>query len=425
MIQTNKPYFRAFFLLILPLFFLFFTACEEEPSGIGIDLKLPEQRLNVFFSDTSRFQALTFTQDSVRSDEPAVSLLGSMDDPVFGNSKANILTQIVLSERLYPGENAHVDSLLFIIKPGGFYGDENSEFNLSVFQSKTRVYKDSAYYSNLNVTDSLDINSVGSTTYLPGDSLIKIYLNPTFGDWLISDTSALVSQSAFQDHFNGFYVSAEDYLGGTGAVTYIDLLSAETQIIMYYGNSEEDSLVYPFDINTTSARINLFDHNPSTADEAQKIHHLDDNIEDTISYVQGMAGVYTKLVLPFFETWRDSIPMAVNQAQIIISLYDTSSTQDYLPANEYDLFVKNEDGQLNVIFDNYLGANYFGGTLEDGEISFNIATHLQDYLDGKTDENEFYLFVKSQAYIPNRSILTSSLNSKNLKFRLTYTRYSD
>ena len=55
MFQTYKPFYRALIILIFPLFFLFFVACEEEPSGIGIDLKLPEQRLNVFFSYTSKF----------------------------------------------------------------------------------------------------------------------------------------------------------------------------------------------------------------------------------------------------------------------------------------------------------------------------------------------------------------------------------
>lgn len=425
MIQTYKPFYRALIILIFPLFFLFFVACEEEPSGIGIDLKLPEQRLNVFFSDTSKFEALTYTIDSIRSDDQTYSLIGAIDDPVFGRSYANFITQLVLSERLYPGENAKVDSLVIILKPVSFYGDENSEFTINMHQSLTRIYKDSAYYSDMNVADSIVIDPVGTATFLPGDTLIKVFIDPGFAEWMISDTSALVSQSAFQDHFNGFFISAEDYVGGTGAITSIDLISPETQIILYYNNSAEDSLRYFFDINTSTARINLFEHDQSTADPAFKINHLDDDIEDTVAYVQGIAGVFTKLKLPFFETWKDSMPMAVNQAEIIISLYDTSSTLPLMPAEEYDLYVKDENGNYTLIFDNYLGADYFGGVLKDGEITFNVATHLQDYLAGSTDENEFHLFVKTQAYNPNRTIITSSLNSKNLKFRLTYSRYSE
>ncbi len=424
MIQTYKSLYRTFFIIISPLFFLFFVACEEEPSGIGIDLKLPEQRLNVFFTDTSKFEALTYTLDSIRSDDQTYSLLGAIDDPVFGRSDAAFITQIVLSDRFEPGENAKVDSMVFILKPVSFYGDENSEFTINMHQSLIRIYKDSAYYSDMSVADSIGINPVGTASFLPGDTLIKVFIDPSFADWMISDTSALVSQSAFQDHFNGFFISAEDYVGGTGAITSLDVISAETQIIMYYSNSEADSLSYFFDINTSTARINLFDHDQSAADAAYKINHLDDDIEDTVAYVQGIAGVFTKLKLPFFETWKDSMPLAVNQAEIIISLYDTSSTQPLMPAEEYDLYVKDENGNYTLIFDNYLGANYFGGVLEDGEITFNVATHLQDYLDGKTDENEFHLFVKTQAFNPNRTIITSSLNSKNLKFRLTYSRYT-
>ena len=119
------------------------------------------------------------------------------------------------------------------------------------------------------------------------------------------------------------------------------------------------------------------------------------------------------------------MPLAVNQAEIILSLYDTASIQELLPAEEYELLVKDEEGQFVRIFDNFLGANYFGGVLDDGEIRFNIATHLQDYLEGKNDQNEFYFFVRSQAFTSNRGILTSSLNSKNLKFKFTYTRLSE
>ena len=425
MMQPFKTLFRSFFILILPMYSIFFVACEEEPSGIGIDLKLPDQRLDVFFSDTNKIQAYTFTQDSIRSDEPIYSLLGTINDPVFGTADPSFILHILLSEKLYPGENVKVDSLIFIIKPYSFYGDETSEFTLNIYQSLTRIYQDSMYYSNMDVSDSIGINPVGTTNYLPGDSIIMAYLDPTFGEWLLSDTSALVSQSAFQDHFNGFYLTANEFFGGTGAITNMDMISAVTRVSLYYSNSEEDSLFYEFDINSSTAKINLFDHDLSTADDAFKINHLNDNIEDTVSYIQGIGGVYTKLTFPFCETWKDSMPLAVNQAEIILSLYDTSSIQEFLPANEYDLLVKDEEGQFVRIFDNFLGASYFGGVLDDGEIRFNIATHLQDYLEDKNDQNEFYLFVKSQAFTPNRSILTSSLNSKNLKFKFTYTRLSE
>ena len=132
MTQTFKTLFRSFFILILPLYSLFFVACEEEPSGIGIDLKLPDQRLDVFFSDTNKIQAYTFTQDSIRSDEPIYSLLGTINDPVFGTANASFLTQILLSEKLYPGENVKVDSFLFIIKPFSLFYSFSYILNKSI-----------------------------------------------------------------------------------------------------------------------------------------------------------------------------------------------------------------------------------------------------------------------------------------------------
>ncbi|RLD31358.1 MAG: hypothetical protein DRI73_08870, partial [Bacteroidetes bacterium] len=304
-------------LLIFPVFLSFLFSCEEPPTGIGIDFKLPDQRLDVRYSDTNTVIGLVYTMDSIRADEPSYSLLGSKNDPVFGTANAAFITQLVLSDRFEPGNNARADSIILFLLKKDLYGDENAQMNLSVWHSFNTIYLDSAYYSNFNALDSLGPELIGSVDYLAGDSIIKVSLDTAFGNWLISDEDALVSQAAFQNHFKGLYIKSENISGGNGGITLIDVLSSQSGMVLYYGNSEQDSLGFVFEMNNQAARVAIFNHDYTTADESTKIQYLNDDIQDTVIYVQGMSGVYTKLSLPFLDVWKDSMPMAVNLAEFI------------------------------------------------------------------------------------------------------------
>jgi len=297
--------------------------------------------------------------------------------------------------------------------------------NMEVYQSFKTIYLDSMYYSNLNLSDSIGTVPLGVQSYTLVDSVIKVYLDPGFGDWLISDTSALVSQSEFQSHFKGFYVTSEELFVGSGGITIINLLSFGSKLELYYRNSETDSLSFDFEIDTYAAKVNLFEHDYSTADEATKIQHLNDHVEDSVVYVQGMAGTFTKLLIPNLSVWKDSMPLAVNHAEFVINMYDEFSNQVFPSAEEFDMMVKNQDETYERPIDSYFGNEYFGGQLNDSIVKFTITTQIQDYLEDKNENNEFYLFVRHQEYKPNRSIFSSPINSNKLKFRFTYTRIKE
>ncbi len=423
MLKLNKRTVLLFF----PVLFLFLFSCEEPSSDIGIGFKLPDQRMNVYNSDTITVTGLVYTMDSIRGDDPVYSLLGERLDPVFGTAKASIVTQLRLSDRFEPGDGAKTDSLFLILLKKDVYGDENSMMHLTVRQSFNTIFLDSTYYSNFNVHDSLGTEILGEVDYLAGDSIIRIALDTSFGNWLISDPDALVSQAAFQSHFKGLYLESENISGGEGGLTILDLLSANSFLAFYYSNNITDSLRFGFEINTQTARISIFEHDYTTADEATKIRHLNDGIQDTVIYAQGMSGVYTKISLPNFETWRDSMPMAINMAEFILELDDTTSIalEANPPANAYDLLLKDENGQFALPIDTQFGEDYSGGSLDTSTVHFRVTQHLQDYLEGKNDLTDFYLYVRSQKTVPNRTIFNSPSNSNKLKFRFIYTRMKE
>ena len=111
-ISFNLKTALQFFILLL----LFLVACEKDPSEIGLNFKAHE-KLNIYFTDTLTISALTYSQDSTRSDETPYALTGTINDMVFGNSEAAFLAQVRLPEAFHPGENIIVDSLILFLLP--------------------------------------------------------------------------------------------------------------------------------------------------------------------------------------------------------------------------------------------------------------------------------------------------------------------
>jgi len=423
--QQVSKYFSGNFLLFL-LSIVFLYSCEEAPNELGLNLQKSNSEFRVGFTDTISVESYTLTQDSVRSDKAIYSPSGTFIDPVFGTTEASLVTQLRLSTPLDPGNGVHIDSLVLFLLTADHYGDDNSEMKLKVYESFKHLYLDSIYYSNMDISDSIGINPVGEETIFATDSIIKIYLDPLLGEKLLSDSAALQSQAGFLSFFQGLYFAPPEILSGNGAIINFNLLSFDSKLTVYYGNNVEDSLSYDFIINSSSARVNLFRHDYTTADPGQKINHLDDGIQDSVIYVQGNSGVMSRIDIPYFDVWKDSLPLVVNKMEMILSVSPNDSLNQKIDSLPYqlNLLLKNSDGNFQIVSDFIYGVDYFGGILDNNEYHFTLTNQFQNYLmnGDPTEKNQFYLIVENGNYLSNRAVLTSSLNSLKLHFRFTYTK---
>ena len=138
----------------------------------------------------------------------------------------------------------------------------------------------------------------------------------------------------------------------------------------------------------------------------------------------GMGGVYTLIDLSFLESWRDTMPVAINNAEIIVSLsaYDPFSEM-FPPPEKLELKTMNENNDFIFVIDAFLGDDYFDGKLdeENGLYHFKITTQLQDFLE-KTDDLTVYLFVGDSNISPDRVVLSNGENSNKIQLKLTYSR---
>jgi len=119
---------------------LVFAGCEK-PGVIGLDVQPESDQFNVLFSDTSTIIAKTILEDSIRADEPILSLLGAYEDPVFGYTAASLYTQFSMTtNNVGFGSSFVPDSLVLTIGYNGSYGPSPSAQTVNVYRLTEDIY---------------------------------------------------------------------------------------------------------------------------------------------------------------------------------------------------------------------------------------------------------------------------------------------
>ena len=411
----------VFLLIILVSFLAAAVSCEDDPTDIGLELKSVLGRVQPVYVDTLMVNTSVWTFDSLRTDHSSRLLLGNVMDPVFGWTNATIATQYRLSNPWTPGNNADVDSVKLFLTVGDYTGNEVTEQKIKVYESFRTLRIDTIYYSNFQMEDSISEWPVGSATFHPGDSMVTIYLSKTFGRKIMRDTGVLKDQALFLSHFKGFYITTEKVVQpGDGGAIAINLLSAETYLAIYYHNDLSNSLMYPFYINGYCARLGMYEHRYDEAPAETAIRYLNQEKSDSVFYVQGMCGVYTKLTIPGLVRYRDS-SIVLNNVRLEIPVHDDPMGTLIRKPSLLALRVK-RDTVFQDVIDRDAPEFYDGVYSEDDNIyPVNFTGHVQEYLKGKNDDTAFYLMNDAPSFAMDRVILNSWYNSEPMRLILIYT----
>ena len=126
-----------------------FSACNKADSTLGLNALDPSDLLNATQVDTFMLETYTVVEDSVITDNPAFSLLGSYNDPQFGTFDASFYTQLRLSG-INPNfgdiSTITVDSIVLGLEYAGYYGKFNQQ-TIEVYQLTESIDLDSTYYA--------------------------------------------------------------------------------------------------------------------------------------------------------------------------------------------------------------------------------------------------------------------------------------
>jgi len=449
------------------------TSCNE-PSLIGAEVVDPD-RADVELTDTLTLLATTVNGDSVQTynslDLLVSYLCGNLDDPIFGNSKATINTQLRLTgqpdstvfQNSIPNNEAFLDSVVLVLEydTARFYGLLNSNLDLTVSILNEDMDNNENYYSDQDfsagevlVSESINPNDfiVDSSYFFTfdGDSiyppLVRITIDKNHNliqNFLFNENSWPYYQNddALLEVFKGIKIEVTDSNPTKDVIMAFNLRSSVAGLYLYYRapSAADPSIIndvaYRFRVNTTAAQMVNFKHDYS----GSIVNSFIDNTisGDSLVFIQGLAGLNTKLEIPYARNLQNVI---VNQAQLELTVASILPDDEPIfyddPVTQLFISKKDEDGNLTVISDLEaaiaLGSlsGVFGGNLTEvnrnnvviQKYTMNISDHLQDIVDGIEPNDEIFISALSKSQNAQRIILFGPGHSTYpAKLNLTYT----
>lgn len=405
-------------------------ACKDP--ALGLETQPEGDAVGLLRTDTLTLEAATEREDSVRSDELSLNLLGAMNDPALGKIRASIYMQCrTTSSTIDVGTNPLADSIVLVLPYRNYYGDVtklNGLQKFKVYRVIQPFYKDSTYYSN----DSLAIepNLLGATGYITPalrDSVpvtgkkeapqLRIRLNNGLANDILTSGTALSSADNFVAFLNGLYVTAEtrDEQAGRGAILDFALTSG-ARLDVFFHNDANDSLRLSFPVNENSARVNRYHHSylPSVLNAIGNTQ-----VGETQLFTHTMGGLRTRVRLPFLQQWKANRNLIVHQAKLTVYVSDGSTTT-YAPNPQHNLILRSNDGTLLVSPDLAVNnASYSGGTYNSStqSLEFNITRFIQGRLKGVITLEDFYIQPTSTGVSAYRTLLNGT-KAASRPFRL-------
>lgn len=424
-------------LLILLIGLFILQACKKE-GDIGLEQQIDEQGLYGKLVDTCSIKMFTVKDDSNIASNFVRNQLGEFFDPILGKTKASVAFQATLPKNNVDfGTGATLDSIVLVlgypnVKTERFFGDSSSRMDINVYQLTENISNDSIYYSNKNY--SYNTTAIGTKNYKPSpndtltiqnirtgkaDTVAKVYpqlrirLADAFGNELLAKSGqvALSSNAAFLDAYKGFYITASK-TSGDGGIMSFDLTNTNRSYIVLYYKSGTDTTNFVFNINSSSANVNKYEHDYTGTDVALQL--LDSTRGNDVSYMQSLSGLRTKLRLPTLENLLDSGEIAVNKAELIVKVA-TGTESPYTPFSTIAFKGRYSDNSEVL-----LNSGAYNATTKEYKI--DVTRSIQYVLNKKLVLKELYLEDNSKQINPRRTIISGVNSSTPIKLRIFYTK---
>jgi|WetSurSiteA1Bulk_404760.scaffolds.fasta_scaffold25240_2 hypothetical protein len=420
---------------------MFFAgSCEDPPSLSGVEL-LPDSDFVTIKGDLLPVKSYTIYRDSIASNQPSVSYLGSIYDPYFGTTTCEFVSQLRLGA-VWEEDNFTVDSVKLFLQLLNVSGDTASKHYLRMSEIADVIYTTSTYYSSRAVAHTgysvpdIELPALNADTV----NNLEMHVDTTFGSYLMRNQSMLF-HSSDTDDFRTFFRGLHFQLISPGDPIFISLsvASPSTSYHNYFEVSGHDAfgssvvMTFLLDAVTTNASFNLYKHDYSTGEAGKKIEHINDLSHiDTLSYAQTFNGLRTKLLLSNLDSIKKAPEMkgiSVNKARLKLPVFYDNDLykRSTLPATLYLQYITTTGRRYYVP---ETGTYFYGGsadttaTLEvDDVYNLNIASFIQNYLDDTADTilPELELFILPTA--GHNVILKANHSSRPVNFEFTYTKF--
>ncbi len=356
-------------------------SCDKDFNTIGTDL-VNEDHFDINTLETTTVATENFRLEGVhpvQTDNLPYTVLGYYNDPIYGNTTANVLSQVELSEYGKDfGSNPVITKVILSIpyysrkistddngastyELDSVYGTGEmkislykSDYFLNDFDPSTNFEERQKYYSDADATfaphsfgnpanliyEKLDLNVAADELEVPyvddaGDTQKK-YFSPRLRDstnldiadfnWLIdpNNATAISTKSEFKNFYRGIYIKTEL---ATGSGTFFGVDLAQVNIEVKYEYDDPDGGVDPLESSIrllfSGNRVNTFTNNFSYTEDADKI------------YLKGGEGAMVKIDLfdPVSDDDRTSVELSDIQDQAENWLINEANIEFYVDEN--------------------------------------------------------------------------------------------
>ena len=444
--RLNSRSNSIFFVLkpaLLAVAVLFVISCEEGPTKLGSDLLPSNDFVTIGSTDTLSVWSYTMYNNSVPTNDPNVAFVGSILDPYFGTTTTEFVSQIRAGGEWTYGP-VTIDSVKLVLRLLSVKGGSEGMYHyLRLSEIADQIYTDTPYYSDTQ-TDTTDFSVVAQLPILKSDTInnISVALPVEFGEYLLRDTSKLfysTTKPDFRAWFKGLYfrMSADNDPLIVAFSLLSDFATSGTYnnyFTIYMHDTSFISHRYFFILDPIHANAcyNKFYRDFSTADPDKEIEHINDmTVRDTLTYLQYLNGVYTKIVFPGLDSLKKKLAgsnFSINKARISIPVYYDGDRYTVLTVPSALRLryadtsgVKLDVPDYNIDEDN----KFFNGALNklDSTYYFNIPTYIQNYLEDKGNNYLPELEVYQGSSQLNSVILRANGSKTPVKFELTYTKF--
>lgn len=408
-------------LLLLILIITVLTSCTKDPVKIGIGLLPDQDFVSLFTTDTIDVKAYTmFDEESVSADS-TVMIAGEIHDDYFGTTHCDFVTQLrLMSAWNYPQYT--VDSVFLNFKPSEVTGDTAAVHYIRLYETGTELKDGTDYLSTQNPDTTFFLGEYRMPV-LKADSSYSVRLNNSVGLYLFRDTTMFKPPTDFyKTYFKGLYF-------GIRSVTKPVMITMNASdedfgIVVYYHDASNAKFSYYFWATERAVNYNRFLHDFSTADPDKMLRHVNDMVADTAVFQQSYNGVFARLDLPSLKSFRDVQNIAVNRARLYVPVHldGNSYTEKKLPIRIY-LRYRDSENKVYAIPDLTHDVTFMDGTyyLDKDYYIFNIASFVQQYLEGKIENPSVEMFYP--ASVTQNAIFKANGNNPTIRFDFAYTVY--
>jgi len=430
----------------------------NDGSIIGNDL-LENEAIELAYDDNFELEAKTIRGDSIATYRAGVSsgtyLLGQLEDPVFGNASSDIYTGITFGSSLPDFDNSTIDSVVLELEYDtlGFYGEDDVVHTLDVFTVEEDWFDLDTLYSDQSL--AIGMSPIGSKSFVPdpiGDSVrfqvrvtdvdsfitltsrINIRLDDAFGQSILDDADAALSDTSLVDSFKGLYIRSTTEGSSMMGINFVSNSTVMIpKLAIYYTQTEdgvEQKRTYNYRLRSQVFSQFIMDNSSATVGSVLN----DGEAGREMIYTQGMAGVNAEVMLPDLTALKGNL---INSAQLVLTVKDEDA--DLYPVNRQLLMSRYDaDGERVLIEDiarsgltvaqglAILDGVPRSAELETGEtvrqVTFNITDFVRYTIEDDEPDSRLVISPVGRSETPRRTIFYGSDHpTYPAKLRIAYT----